>query len=135
MGVATGADRVFIAKTKVDVEPDRLLPLALAADLEAGQVNWSEHFLINPWNDHGLVELADDPRFTAYLQQHQALLVARHTAKERPRHWHKTIDRVNLRLFAKEKLYIADIKESLRPCSDTGKTYPQHNLYWITSTQ
>ncbi len=48
-------------------------------------------------------------------------------------HWHKTIDRVNLGLFTKEKLYIADIKESLRPCLDTGQTYPQHNLYWITS--
>jgi len=135
IGVATGADRVFITNEKLDIESDRLLPLALAADLEAGRVSWSGHFLVNPWNEQGLVDPADYPRFTAYLRQHHSLLVARHTAKERPLHWHKTIDRVNLRLFAKEKLYIADIKESLRPCLDTGQTYPQHNLYWITSNQ
>jgi hypothetical protein len=42
---------------------------------------------------------------------------------------------VNLSLFSKEKLYIADIKERLLPALDLGKTYPQHNLYWITSDQ
>jgi adenine-specific DNA-methyltransferase len=135
IGVATGADRVFITREKVDVESDRLLPLALASDLKAGRVTWSGHFLVNPWTEQGLVDLADYPRFTAYLQPHHSLLSARHTARERPLHWHKTIDRVNLRLLTKEKLYIADIKDRLLPCLDTGVTYPQHNLYWITSEQ
>jgi hypothetical protein len=68
------------------------------------------------------------------LQPHHALLAQRHTAKnDRPVHWHKTIDRVNLTLFKKHKLYIADIKDRLLPALDTGRTYPQHNLYWITS--
>jgi adenine-specific DNA-methyltransferase len=133
IGVATGADRVFITDQKPDIEPDRLLPLALAADLRNGRVDWSGHYLVNPWNEQGLVNLADYPRLTAYLAPHRALLCGRHTAKERPQHWHKTIDRVTLSRAAQQKLYIADIKDRLLPALDTGKTYPQHNLYWITS--
>jgi adenine-specific DNA-methyltransferase len=133
IGVATGADRVFITRQKLDIESDRLLPLAMASDLKAGRVEWSGHYLVNPWNERGLVNPEAYPRFEAYLRPHHALLTSRHTAKERPLHWHKTIDRVNLRLLAKEKLYIADIKERLLPALDHGQTYPQHNLYWITS--
>ncbi len=133
IGVATGADKVFITDSKPDIEPDRLLPLALASDLHDGRVKWSGHYLVNPWNEQGLVNLDDYPRLTAYLQPHRALLSARHTAKERPQHWHKTIDRVTLARAAQEKLYIADIKDRLLPALDRGQTYPQHNLYWITS--
>lgn len=133
IGVATGADRVFITSQKPDIEPDRLLPLALASDLEGGRVRWSGHYLINPWNEHGLVNLADYPLLAAYLEPHRALLCDRHTAKERPLQWHKTIDRVTLARTAQEKLYIADIKDRLLPALDLGQTYPQHNLYWITS--
>lgn len=135
IGVATGADRVFITDQKPDIEPDRLLPLALASDLAGGRVNWSGHYLVNPWNEHGLVNLADYPRLTAYLEPHRVLLCDRHTARERPHQWHKTIDRVTLSRAAQEKLYIADIKDRLLPALDTGQTYPQHNLYWITSEQ
>ncbi len=133
IGVATGADRVFITDKKPDVEPDRLLPLALASDLKLGRVNWSGHYLVNPWNEDGLVNLAAYPRFEAYLRPHFEVLTERHVAKKRPLQWHKTIDRVNLQLFGKQKLYIADIKERLIPTLDLGETYPQHNLYWITS--
>lgn len=135
IGVATGADRVFITREQVNVEEDRLLPLAMASDLGGGRVTWSGHFLLNPWNQQGLIDTAEYPRFTAHLHQHHDLLRSRHTARERPMQWHKTIDRVNLRLVTKEKLYIADIKDRLLPCLDTGQTYPQHNLYWITSEQ
>lgn len=133
IGVATGADRVFITNEKPDIEPDRLLPLAMASDLKAGRVEWSGRYLVNPWNEQGLINLQAYPRFEAYLRPHYDLLTSRHTAKERPLQWHKTIDRVNLGLFAKEKLYIADIKDRLLPTLDLGQTYPQHNLYWITS--
>lgn len=133
IGVATGADRIFITSQKPDVEPDRLLPLALASDLNAGRVNWSGHYLVNPWNEHGLINLSDYPRLAAYLEPHRDLLGDRHTARERPHHWHKTIDRVTLSRVAQPKLYIADIKNRLLPALDLGQTYPQHNLYWITS--
>lgn len=133
IGVATGADRVFITDERADIEPDRLLPLAMASDLKAGRVHWSGRYLVNPWNEQGLIDLNAYPRFEAYLRPHYELLTGRHTAKERPLQWHKTIDRVNLRLFGKQKLYIADIKDRLLPTLDLGETYPQHNLYWITS--
>ncbi len=136
IGVATGADRVFISSGKPDIEPERLLPLALASDLKDGKVKWSGHYLANPWNEKGLVDLDKNPRFESHLRPHHELLSSRHTAKkDRAENWHKTIDRVNLSLFSKEKLYIADIKERLLPALDLGKTYPQHNLYWITSEQ
>jgi hypothetical protein len=134
IGVATGADKVFISADVPDIEPDRILPLALASDLWKGKVVWSGHCLANPWDENGLVNLIDYPRLVEYLQPHKKLLAQRHTAKkDKPDHWHKTIDRVNLTLFKKHKLYIADIKDRLLPALDTGRTYPQHNLYWITS--
>ena len=134
IGVATGADRVFITSHHPNIETDRILPLALASDLKDGCVKWSGHCLANPWNTRGLVNLDAYPRFEAYLRPHYELLAGRHTAKkDRAENWHKTIDRVNLSLFGKHKLYIADIKDRLLPALDLGKTYPQHNLYWITS--
>ena len=134
IGVATGADKVFISPNKPDIEPDRILPLALASDLHEGKVKWSGHCMANPWNGSGLVKLDDYPQLRKHLGPHHELLSSRHTAKkDRAENWHKTIDRVNLALVKKHKLYIADIKDRLLPALDTGKTYPQHNLYWITS--
>lgn len=134
IGVATGADKVFISSGVPDIEPDRILPLALACDLQHGKVQWSGHCMANPWSGQGLVKLRDYPRLAAHLQPHHQQLAQRHTAKkDKPEHWHKTIDRVNLSLFKKHKLYIADIKDRLLPALDTGHTYPHHNLYWITS--
>lgn len=133
IGVATGADRVFITRENPDIEPERLLPLALASDLKDGRVKWSGHSLVNPWDATGLISLESYPRFAAYLEPHEGVLRDRHTAKARPTQWHKTIDRVNFTLFKRDKLYIADIKDRLLPALDVGETYPQHNLYWITS--
>lgn len=133
IGVTTGADRVFITDTRPAIEPDRLLPLAMASDLKEGRVIWSGHHLINPWSAQGLIDVKSYPRFEAHLRPHHDLLVSRHTARQRPQQWHRTIDRVNPRLLAKPKLYIADIKDRLRPALDLGETYPHHNLYWITS--
>jgi len=134
IGVATGADRVFITAEKPNIESDRILPLAMASDLKDGRVKWSGHCLANPWNGRGLVDLDAYPLFESFLRPHHELLSGRHTAKkDRADNWHKTIDRVNLGLVKKHKLYIADIKERLLPALDLGKTYPLHNLYWITS--
>ena len=134
IGVATGADAVYVTTDRRDVEPERLLPLAMAGDLAGGRVAWSGHHLLNPWDEDGLVDLAKYPGLTSRLEPHRALLTARNTAqKSAANRWHKTIDRVTLSLTKREKLYIADIKERLLPAFDTGTTYPHHNLYWITS--
>lgn len=133
IGVATGADRVFITEEPDLVEPERLLPLALPRDIASGNVHWSGKYLVNPWNADGLVNLDEWPRLAAYLSQHRELLAKRHTAKSG--RWHKTIDRVIEGLVDREKLYLPDFKEAIFPVYDVGATYPHHNLYWVTSDE
>ena len=43
IGVATGADGVFVTK-EANVEPDRLLPLSMVRDTTSGTLSWSGHF-------------------------------------------------------------------------------------------
>jgi hypothetical protein len=131
IGVATGADRVFITEDPELVEPERLLPLALPRDIASGKVQWSGKYLVNPWEASGLVELEEWPRLSGYLAQHRELLAKRHTAKNG--RWHKTIDRVIEGLVDREKLYLPDFKEAIFPVRDSGRTYPHHNLYWVIS--
>jgi hypothetical protein len=131
IGVATGADRIFITQDPDLVEPERLLPLALPRDIASGKVLWSGKYLVNPWNADGLVDLEEWPRLSDYLSQHRELLAKRHTAKNG--RWDKTIDRVIEGLVDREKLYMPDFKEAIFPVYDEGETYPHHNLYWLTS--
>jgi adenine-specific DNA-methyltransferase len=133
IGVATGNDSVYITKDAALVEPSRLLKLVLAKDVAGGKLEWSGHYLVDPWNSDGLVDLADYPQLRAYYEQHAAALKKRHTAEKNPRGWYKTIDRVKHALTVKPKLYIADIKNILDPVLDRGETYPHHNLYFIQS--
>jgi hypothetical protein len=131
IGVATGADRVFVVTDTAVAEPERLLRLALPRDIAAGTVDWSGRYLVNPWEKDGLVALDKWPRMAAYLKAHEPLLAARHTAKAG--RWHKTIDRVIEGLAEREKLYLPDFKDAIFPVLDEGTTYPHHNLYWVTS--
>jgi hypothetical protein len=133
IGVATGNDGVFVTKDAGLVEPSRLLRLALAKDIGTGTLAWSGHYLVDPWNCDGLVELDKYPRLRAYYERHGAALKKRHTAVNNVNGWYKTIDRVTHALTAKPKLYIADIKEVLNPVLDRGETYPHHNLYFVES--
>ena len=59
IGVATGADEVFIGKFEMlDVEPDRKLPLVMTRDILNGEVSWRGFGVINPFNEDGsLVKL------------------------------------------------------------------------------
>ncbi len=133
IGVATGNDGVFITKDTGLVEPSRLLKLALAKDIRSGKMEWSGHYLVDPWNCDGLVELNKYPRLRTYFEVHGAELKKRHTAIKSAHAWYKTIDRVTHALTEKPKLYIADIKNVLEPVLDNGETYPHHNLYYIQS--
>lgn len=135
IGVATGNDRVYITTDADLVEPSRLLKLALAKDVAGGTVRWSGHYLVNPWNDDGLVNLKAYPKLKAYYEQHEAALKKRHTAEKNAGKWYKTIDRVNHSLTDTHKLYIPDIKNTLEPILDRGETYPHHNLYFIQSEE
>jgi adenine-specific DNA-methyltransferase len=133
IGVATGNDGVFITTDTGLVERARLLKLALARDIWGGKLEWSGHYLVDPWNSDGLVELEKYPRLKAYFEKHGVALKKRHTAAKNKVGWYKTIDRVTHALTAKPKLYIPDIKNTLDPVLDRGETYPHHNLYFIES--
>ena len=135
IGVATGNDRVYITTDPDLVEPSRLLKLALAKDVAGGTVGWSGHYLVNPWDYDGLVNLKTYPKLKAYYEGHAAALRKRHTVEKNAGKWYKTIDRVNHALTDIPKLYIPDIKNTLKPVLDRGETYPHHNLYFIQSNE
>ena len=121
IGVATGLDKVFITRDTKIVEETRLLPLAMAQDTVTGQFHWSGHYLVNPWEADGLVNLKGFPRLRAYLEKYQDRIKKRNTAQRNPHSWHRTIDRVNLDLINQLKLYIPDIKDCLNPVLDKEK--------------
>jgi hypothetical protein len=133
IGVATGCDDVYIVTDTNLVEEARLLPLGLARDTATGAVDWSGHYLVNPWSEDGLVDLAVYPKLKAYLTKHEVRLRGRHVAKRRPESWYRTIDRVDPTLRLRPKLLLPDIKARSNPVLDRGSLYPHHNLYFIES--
>lgn len=137
IGVATGADRVYIQPfDKLDVEPDRKLPLAKTKDIKTGRVEWKGLGVINPFAEDGsLVNLRDYPRLAAYLRRHAEVIRQRHCAKKNPRAWFRTIDRIDSQLARRQKLLIPDIKGKAHVVFEEGQLYPHHNLYFVTSEE
>jgi adenine-specific DNA-methyltransferase len=137
IGVASGADRIFVVTDPTLVEEDRLLPLAMARDTLSGELRWSGHYLVNPWDgDTGaLVPLDAYPKLRRHFEANVAALRKRNVADRRPQQWYRTIDRVSHALTAKPKLLIPDIKAEAHPVLDPGGLYPHHNLYWVASEQ
>jgi hypothetical protein len=133
IGVATGADAVFIGRD-LDVEDSRKLPLVTTRDIRSGQVEWRGEWVLNPFEADGrLVELASYPRFAAYLEKHRERIGQRNVAARNPHGWFRTIDRIHESLTWRPKLLIPDIKGSAHVVYEEGKLYPHHNLYHITS--
>lgn len=137
IGVATGADQVFIGPyDELDVEPDRKLPLAMTRDIVTGAVKWRGLGVINPFGPDGkLVSLKRYPKLAAHLERHGAAIKARHVSQKNPNSWYRTIDRIYPELTAVPKLLIPDIKGSAHIVYEPGKLYPHHNLYFITATE
>lgn len=133
IGLATGADDIYLTKNPSLVEPDRLLPMVRARDISAGAVEWSGTFLVNPWGDEGLVDLDDWPRMRGHFDEHAAHIKSRHTARKHPDRWYRTIDRVDPTLASTPKLLLPDMKASSHPVLEEGRFYPHHNLYFVTS--
>jgi adenine-specific DNA-methyltransferase len=133
IGIATGADNVYVTKDPTVAEEDRILPLAMRRDLMSGTFTWQGNYLVNPWNEDGsLVSLADYPRMAAYLSEHPDLK-KRFVAKKDPASWHRTIDKVHFSLINKPKLLLQDMKSTIHPVLETGGHYPHHNLYYVIS--
>jgi len=134
IGIATGADDVFVTGDEALVEPDRMLPLVTTAHIKSGHLDKNDKWLVNPWDDTGgLVELEAYPRLEAYLLTKAERLARRHIAQKSPADWYRTIDKVHQGLRGTPKLLLADMKATIQPVLDPGLGYPHHNLYWITS--
>jgi adenine-specific DNA-methyltransferase len=131
IGLASGADDVYVTTNAAAAEPERMLPMVMRADLGSGEVNWSGHYLINPWRPEGLVDLADWPRLAAYFRRHWNVLASRNVGRRNPGREHRTIDRVIEGLRERPKLLLADLSRRVWPVLDKGEYYPHHNLYWI----
>lgn len=136
IGVATGADKVFIAPwDTLDVEPSRKLPLATTKDIRTGRTDWQGAGVINPFEDDGrLVDLAQYPKLAAYLWSHREVITKRHVAQKSPENWYRTIDRITPELAQTPKLLVPDIKGSAQVVYEEGRLYPHHNLYYIVSS-
>lgn len=133
IGVATGADKVYITKDKSVAEADRMLPLAMSKDLATGTFQWQGNYLVNPWGEDGkLVPLECYPKLAEYLSK-QPVLLDRFVAKKDPRSWYRTIDKVASELTPKPKLLLQDMKAFINPVLEEGGHYPHHNLYYIVS--
>lgn len=137
IGVATGADRIFVGKfDEMDVEDDRKLPLAMTRDIKSGDVSWRGYGVLNPFSEKGtLVNLKDYPRFAGYLDLHGEEIRRRHVSKKNPGNWYRTIDRIYPELTYQPKLLIPDIKGQAHIVYEEGKLYPHHNLYYVTSAE
>ncbi|MFI8454190.1 Eco57I restriction-modification methylase domain-containing protein [Kitasatospora sp. NPDC085464] len=134
IGIATGADKVFITDDPQLVEADRLLPLAMVRDTTSGSIDWSGSRLVNPWDSEGrLVDLAAYPKLAAHFRRHSGVLRKRYVAVKQPERWYKTIDKVDHGLTSRQKLLFPDMKLTIHPVLDKGRLYPHHNLYFIVS--
>ena len=133
IGVATGCDDVYVSDDPDGIEDDRLLPILTASDIASGEAKWSGKYLINPWRDGRLVDLAEFPGLAAHLRSHESRVESRHVARRRPSAWYRTIDRVAPGLLERPKLLLPDIKSTAHPVLDVGRYYPHHNLYYVVS--
>lgn len=134
IGVATGADSIFIAKDLPSkVEKELLLPALNARDMSGNRLQWSGQYLLNPYKPNGeLISLEDYPQAAAYLISHREALQKRHIAKKNPAKWYKTIDRIVPSLKDTPKVLLPDVSGNQLIFVDDGRFYPQHNLYYIT---
>lgn len=99
-----------------------------------GRLEWSRHYLVNPWEPDGsLVGLDRYPRLRRHFKENESVLKGRNVGKKNLNCWYRAIDKVNYGLKTRPKLLIPDIKSPTHPVYDDGTVYPHHNLYHITS--
>ena len=133
VGLATGADDIFILKNNIyNIEQDVLLPIVTRKDFKNHKLNWENRFVINPFRDDILIDLNEYPNLRKYLENNSKRLKARYIARKNEKNWYRTIDKIDLELSYKPKLLIPDISIDNFIYYDSGKFYPHHNFYYIT---
>ena len=136
IGVATGADSIFISRDLPhEVEADLIMPGVNARDLRGNRFCWQGEYLLNPYNADGtLVNLEDYPKAKAYFKKHKERLSERHIAKKSPTRWYKTIDRIKPSLLTQPKILLPDMSGNTFVFVDDGLYYPLHNIYYIVGS-
>lgn len=134
IGVATGADNIFISNDiKGQVEDDLLIPSLNARDLQGDTFQWGGRYLLNPYDANGrLIQLDTYPKAKKYLESHRERLSGRHKVLKNPAAWYGTIDKISPSLQSQPKILLPDISGNTFVFVDDGKYYPQHNIYYIT---
>ncbi len=134
IGVATGADKIFITNDLYGkIEPELILPIISSKDLSGNRFQYSGLCLLNPYDQYGrLIDLDLFPKAKAYLEAHKATLQNRHIAKKN-RVWYALIDKIKPDLLYKSKILLPDMSANTHIFVDNGRFYPAHNLYYITS--
>lgn len=134
VGVATGADSIFVSRDlKGMVEDEVLLPAINGKDLQGDNLQWGKRYLLNPYDANGqLICLEDYPKAKAYFERHRERLAGRHKAQKHPASWYGTIDKISVPLTVQPKILLPDISGNTFVFVDDGKYYPQHNIYYIT---
>ena len=133
IGAATGNNKIYVIDHNVDIEPSRKLPMVKADDIKSGVLNNSKCFIINTYDENGVINLEHFPKLKAYLESHAEALKSRHIAKKFPLKWFKTIDRVYPERAQEKKLLIPDIKSQLTIIYDEGGYQPNNSIYYICS--
>ncbi len=134
IGAATGSNKVYIVdKESVNVEESRLLPVITATELKTGSIQWHGKYLVNTYDEKGVVSLNDYPKLASYLNSHKDELCKRHVAKKDSVKWFKTIDRVYEERSRLEKLLIPDISSDPVVIYDEGTYHPNNSIYYICS--
>ena len=134
IGVATGADNIFISSELPGlVESELLLPALDAKDLRGDTMSWHQKYLLNPYTPNGeLISLTRYPQAARYLESHRERLADRHVARKNTSKWYKTIDRINPKLRKEAKILLPDMSSNRYIFVDEGHFYPLHNLYYVT---
>lgn len=134
IGVATGADKIFVSKElKGVIEDEVLLPAINSKDLQGNNLKWGKHYLLNPYDANGrLIRLEDFPKTKKYFESHRERLTDRHKAKKNPTNWYATIDKIQAPLTWQAKILLPDISGNTFVFVDEGQYYPLHNIYYIT---
>lgn len=135
IGIATGADDIFINKNLISVvEEELLIPIITTKDLTDHDISWKGNFLFNPFDDKGeVIDLSLYPRAYSYLISQKEKLQNRYIAKKNPQFWYRTIDKVKVDLTTSPKIILPDISANKYIKIDYGQFYPSHNLYYIKS--
>ena len=132
IGVATGADKIFIStELKYLVENELLLPIVNAKDLTGNEFKSKGLCVLNPYDSNGnIIDLSKYPKAKKYLESFKSILESRHIVKK-GKVWYSLIDKIKPQLVTQPKILLPDISNNNIIFIDGGLYYPAHNIYYI----